>query len=115
MSNLVELNIKNITREDLDQLLRTDDLRDMNGRKLKEFTEDPFYMSIKQFRKYASTDICSRVLTSLLNEAIEGCCIARLVNNNSYILLKLYGGNVKIVTEAELTEDQRSLYEGRIH
>lgn len=115
MNNLVELIISNISESDLVKLLGTDELRDLRGKKLKEITDQPFYLSVKEFETYSNMRLHTKVLTQFLNNVIEDCCIVRLSSNISYIMLKIVDDKAKIALKSDLNEEQMKLYEERSH
>lgn len=115
MNNLVELIISNISKSDLVKLLGTDELRDLRGKRLREITDQPFYLSIKEFGTYSNMRLHTKVLTQFINNVVEGCCIVRLSSNISYIMLKVVDDKASIVLKTDLDEEQRKLYKERSH
>lgn len=113
MNNLVEFRIPDILRSDLEKLLGTDELRDLNGKRLRKITAAPFYLSIEVLSTHSTMKLHTRVISLLMKDIEEDCCIARLTSNISYILLKIEDDRASIVKRSELTEEEKKLYEAR--
>lgn len=97
------------------KLLGTDELRDLKGKRLREITDQPFYLSVKEFGTYSNMRLHTKVLTQFLNNVITDCCIVRLSSNISYIMLKIADDKAVIVLKSDLTDEQSKLYEERSH
>lgn len=111
---LIDNILNNLKIEDLKKLVGTKELRTFSGKKFKEFNNDEMmYLSVRKFSSYSDLILHSGVLTSYLHNTIPTCCIVRMTENVSYILLKIENDKIKIVNQNELNQDQLKMYRGR--